>query len=248
MSKHKGQFSTIFTVVMAVILLVASAVLFAGAVKRRTEYKQKLLPEKAIAESHISTRTTHDENVELDEAEICKIEKRKELLRTMIEIALEHKDFKTAEEFTEELLELDPSNAEAQYNLGKMQIKENDLDAAKEQIQKLHNMRTEETRKYAEELKELLKKKSVPGIFDDTIGKIFSMNDEPNNTSDETDIEEYDNNFDDENIEEELDIEQKGESIDSSDIDENNDNYTQNTDENDIYVDGDDVSESSNGD
>ncbi|MEG1641548.1 MAG: tetratricopeptide repeat protein [Synergistaceae bacterium] len=166
MKKSTGKFSSIFTTVISISLLLASLVLFAGAYKERNTAK---------AEQYMSEGNTAEALIHFKKAERFAIHPDEKILKGIIECSIKEDDLETAEATTEKLLKIDPDNVQMRFTLGKIQIRNNDFDSAKEQIHKLREMRTEETQRYADDLTSQIRAATVKDIIENIIDKVAPM-------------------------------------------------------------------------
>lgn len=165
MKKRRGSVSALLIIIIVLALLAATAYLGTAALaERKTAQGEALLQNGKFSEA-----------LEMFEAAKrysgCLMRKDARITEGLAESVYGLEDYSAALGYYELLVKSDPENAKARYRLGLLYVREKDYNKAEEQVQVLREIHTYEAKDYADELSDMVREKTMKGIFQDLFDK-----------------------------------------------------------------------------
>lgn len=155
---------TLIVIIIALALLCGTGYFAAGALKARNAKEGMALLEKGDY-----TQAA----VVLEKAERYSLRPDADILFALGSARMHLGDKSAAKECFEKVVSIEPGNAKARYELGKMYLADKNYDGAKSEISALEGLGTEEGKQYAEELKRSRQSGAVKGFFNELFKKIL---------------------------------------------------------------------------
>ena len=179
MGRNRGGITTVLVIIIAVVMLAATAWLVLETLKKRSaEHGLAYLRSGDYTQAALCLERAARYSLRPDAA----------VLFHLAEARLKLGGLAEAKSGFERVISLEPRNAAARYELGKIYIGEKNFGAARSEITALEEIGTEEAKEYADELKGAIQTGAVKGFFNELLKKILpgGIPDALNNTVPET--------------------------------------------------------------
>lgn len=162
--RNRGGVTAVLVAVAVLAMLAATAWLVLGMMKRHnTERGLAYLERGDYTQAALCLEKAARYSLRPDAA----------VLFRLAEARLRLGDPAKAKDSLEKVIAIEPRNAPARYELGKIYIGEKNFGEAKTEITALEEIGTEEAREYAAELKTSIQTGAVRGFFDELLKKII---------------------------------------------------------------------------
>ena len=164
MRKNRGGITTVLVIMIVVAMLAATAWLVIGTLRKHNV-------EQGLASLERGDYT--QAALCLEKAARYSLRPDAAVLFHLAEARLKLGDITAAKGSLEKVISLEPRNAAARYELGKIYVNEKNFGAARSEISALEEIGSEEAKGYADELKSSIKTGAVKGFFDELLKKII---------------------------------------------------------------------------
>ncbi len=164
MNKRRGGFMSLVVIIIALALLCGTGYFAAGAIKARNAQAGMAFLEKGDYTQAAAA---------LGKAERYSLRPDAKVLFALGTARLHLGEKTEAKNCFEKVASIEPENAKARYELGKMYLADKNYDAAKSEIKALEAMKTDEAAGYANELKQARQSGAVKGFFNELFKKIL---------------------------------------------------------------------------
>ena len=164
MRKNRGGITTVLVIMIVVAMLAATAWLVIGTLRKHNV-------EQGLASLERGDYT--QAALCLEKAARYSLRPDAAVLFHLAEARLTLGDITAAKGSLEKVISLEPRNAAARYELGKIYVNEKNFGAARSEISALEEIGSEEAKGYADELKSSIQTGAVKGFFDELLKKII---------------------------------------------------------------------------
>lgn len=164
MNRKRGGFMTLAVIIIAIALLCGTGYFAAGAMKNRNAKAGMALLDKGDY-----TQAA----VMLEKAKSYSLRPDAEILFALGSARLHLGEKSAAKSCFEKVVAIEPANAKARFELGRIYLSDQNYGAAKSEIKALEELGTDEARRYADELKEARQTGAVKGFFNELFKKIL---------------------------------------------------------------------------
>lgn len=162
--RRRGGFVAILITIIVIVLLAASGWLAAEAMKKRSFEQGRALLERGDYTQAAAL---------LEKAERFSLRPDAKILLALATARSRLGEKDAAKSALEKVVSIEPANAEARYELGKIYVGQKNYKAAKSEIKALEDIGTGESREYADELKSSIQTGAVKGFFNDLLKKVL---------------------------------------------------------------------------